>query len=41
VWLSPAAELMHEASKGPFTMVGFVAGKRSERVGKLPPVEVS
>ena len=34
VWLSPAAELMRPDAKPPFTIVGFVAGERAERVAK-------
>jgi len=41
VWLSPAAQLMRPECAGPFTVVGFVAGKRAERVGKLDPAEVA
>ena len=41
VWLSPAAELMREDAPPPYTMVGFVAGARAERVAKLPHAEIA
>ena len=36
VWLTPAAELMGADAKPPFTIVGFVAGARADRVAALP-----
>lgn len=41
VWLSPAADLMSADSKPPYTMVGFVAGARAERVGRLAEADVA
>jgi len=41
VWLSPAAELMRDDATPPYTIVGFVAGARSERMGALPHAEVA
>jgi monoamine oxidase len=41
VWLSPAAELMRADARPPFTMVGFVAGARAERVARLTDDEVA
>ena len=40
VWLSPAAEMMKADAKPPYTIVGFVAGERSRRVGRLPHDEI-
>ena len=41
VWLSPAAELMLPDAKPPFTIVGFVAGERADRVAELPHAEIA
>ena len=41
VWLTPAAELMGADAKPPFTIVGFVAGARADRVAALPESEVA
>ncbi len=35
VWLTPAADAMGVDSRPPYVMVGFVAGERAERVGRL------
>ncbi|KAL1530334.1 hypothetical protein AB1Y20_001243 [Prymnesium parvum] len=41
VWLSPPAEQMKPDARGPFTMVGFVAGARSTRVANLPHAHIA
>lgn len=41
LWLSPAAELMRPECPPPYTMVGFVAGERARRVGRLPHHEIA
>ena len=41
VWLSPAAELMRPDAAPPYTIVGFVAGARAERVGRLPHADIA
>ena len=41
VWLTPAAEVMAPDAQPPFTMVGFVAGARADRVAALPDAEVA
>mmetsp|Transcript_13797 Transcript_13797/g.38880 ORF Transcript_13797/g.38880 Transcript_13797/m.38880 type:complete len:300 (-) Transcript_13797:457-1356(-) len=41
VWLTPAAEVLSRDAKPPFTMVGFVAGARSDRLALLPPAELA
>ena len=41
VWLTPAAELMKPDCPPPYAIVGFVAGKRAERVGKLSDGEIA
>ena len=41
VWLTPAAEAMRPDCPPPYAMVGFVAGQRAARVGKLPHSEIA
>lgn len=41
VWLSPVAEQMDPNASPPYSMVGFVAGERASRVGKLPHAEIA
>ena len=43
IWLSPAAVLMDPTAPPPpcYTIVGFVAGKRADRVGQMAEAEVA
>ena len=41
VWLTPAAEALGPRAQPPFIMIGFVAGARSVRVGRLPHAEIA